>query len=211
MKTKYCPKCNQEKNIIEFDININRKGGLSYCCKLCKKIYNKLIYITKKEIYNMNSRNYYKNHSKEIIESKKLYRKINKIKIREKAKLKYQKNKEKILLYEINKRKTDINYRLAGNMRKRLRIVLKSNPKLSTTMKLIGCSAEQLKKHLESKFKQGMSWSNYGKWHIDHILPCASFDLSKPEEQRKCFHYTNLQPLWAKENLSKGNRIIKEN
>ena len=71
---------------------------------------------------------------------------------------------------------------------------------------LIGCSLEELKKHLESQFKPGMSWKNRGRngWHIDHIKPCASFDLSKSEEQHKCFHYSNLQPLWAKENLRKG-------
>jgi len=71
-------------------------------------------------------------------------------------------------------------------------------------MKLVGCSIDFLKQHLENKFKPGMSWKNYGKWHIDHIRPCASFDLRKPAEQKKCFHYSNLQPLWAKENLVKG-------
>jgi hypothetical protein len=59
----------------------------------------------------------------------------------------------------------------------------------------------------EKKFKPKMSWNNYGKWHIDHIKPCCSFNLSKSEEQRKCFHYSNLQPLWAKENLSKGKKV----
>jgi hypothetical protein len=74
-------------------------------------------------------------------------------------------------------------------------------------MKLIGCNIEQLKQHLQNQFKLGMSWDNHGKWHIDHIRPCASFDLSKPEEQRKCFHYTNLQPLWAEENISKKDKV----
>ncbi|GAI33061.1 unnamed protein product, partial [marine sediment metagenome] len=60
------------------------------------------------------------------------------------------------------------------------------------------------KKHLEKRFVKGMSWKNYGKWHIDHIKPCATFNLSEKKEQRKCFHYSNLQPLWAKENLSKN-------
>ena len=56
-----------------------------------------------------------------------------------------------------------------------------------------------------------MSWNNYGKWHVDHIRPCIDFDLSKPEEQQKCFHYTNLQPLWAEENMRKHYKFVKNN
>lgn len=73
-------------------------------------------------------------------------------------------------------------------------------------MELTGCELNVLKEFLESKFKQGMSWENHGEWHIDHIKPCCKFDLEDEEEQKKCFHYTNLQPLWAKENLSKGGK-----
>jgi len=69
---------------------------------------------------------------------------------------------------------------------------------------LLGCTVEELRAHLEKQFKRGMSWSNYGRWHIDHIRPCASFDLTDPEQQRICFHYSNLQPLWAEENMRKG-------
>ena len=70
----------------------------------------------------------------------------------------------------------------------------------------MGCTLDQFKRHIENLWLDGMSWENYGKkgWHIDHILPCASFDLADPEQQRKCFHYTNLQPLWATDNWSKG-------
>lgn len=129
----------------------------------------------------------------------------------------YIKNKENIKIYNKERRivrntykrilcKTDIGFKLLNNMRARLNQALNGNPKVSTTMKLVGCSIDKLKQHLESKFKQGMSWNNYGKWHIDHIRPCASFDLSKASEQRKCFHYTNLQPLWAKENLMKHTK-----
>jgi hypothetical protein len=80
-------------------------------------------------------------------------------------------------------------------------------------MFLIGCEIDYLMYHLQHKFKKGMTWDNHGsgnngkgmkEWHIDHIKPCSSFDLSKPEEQQKCFHYTNLQPLWVKENWKKG-------
>jgi hypothetical protein len=72
----------------------------------------------------------------------------------------------------------------------------------------MGADIETVKKHLESLFKKGMSWENHGNegWHIDHIIPCAAFDLTDPKQQKKCFHYTNLQPLWAKDNLSKGDK-----
>ena len=104
------------------------------------------------------------------------------------------------------KRNTDVNSRILHNLRNRLYHSLKGNRKSDTTMNLVGCSREKLKAHLESKFKDNMSWANYGKWHIDHIKPCASFDLSKPEDQKECFHYTNLQPLWAIENITKGSK-----
>jgi len=73
-------------------------------------------------------------------------------------------------------------------------------------MDLIGCTPLELKTHLERKFTEGMSWDNYGKWHIDHIIPCAAFDLTDPVQQRQCFHYSNLQPMWATANFKKGKR-----
>lgn len=96
------------------------------------------------------------------------------------------------------------NARLANNIRTRIRDALKKFKKSSATEKLIGCTFEYLKEYLQAKFICGMSWDNYGKWHIDHIIPCKLFDLSIKENQEKCFHYTNLQPLWAIENLKKG-------
>jgi hypothetical protein len=98
-----------------------------------------------------------------------------------------------------------IKHRLRSRINRVLRGALKSAP----TLKLLGCSLEQFKTHLESQFTRGMNWHNYGRaWHIDHKEPCASFDLSNPAEQRKCFHYSNLQPLGAKENRCKHARII---
>jgi len=81
--------------------------------------------------------------------------------------------------------------------------------KTQRTEKLLGCTIEECKTYLESLFKEGMSWNNYGYrgWHIDHIIPCSAFDLTELKEQKKCFHYTNLQPLWAKDNLSKGSKL----
>lgn len=79
--------------------------------------------------------------------------------------------------------------------------------KYFASQELVGCTLLKLRQHLESQFTMGMSWQNQGAWHIDHIIPCASFDLTKPSEQKKCFHYTNLQPLWACDNLSKGSKL----
>lgn len=95
-------------------------------------------------------------------------------------------------------------------LRNRIYKALKGQTKASSTKRLIGCSVEQLKLYLEKQFISNMTWNNYGKWHVDHIKPCAKFDLSKVSEQKKCFHYTNLQPLWAKDNLSKGARMERE-
>ncbi len=107
--------------------------------------------------------------------------------------------------YTKNKRKNDISYRVLCYLRTRLWKTLKQNKRIKSTSELVGCSIEDLRFHLQKNFKEGMSWDNYGTWHIDHIRPCSSFDLSKFEEQEKCFHYSNLQPLWALENLQKGS------
>jgi hypothetical protein len=72
----------------------------------------------------------------------------------------------------------------------------------------LGCTIDELWNHLEKQFKPGMTKQNYGEWHVDHVLPCVSFDLSKEENQKKCFHYTNLQPLWAEENFKKKSNIF---
>jgi hypothetical protein len=74
-------------------------------------------------------------------------------------------------------------------------------------MELVGCTPLDLMAHLESKFLLGMTWENRHLWHIDHIIPCDAFDLIDPGQQRACFHWTNLQPLWSSDNLSKSNKI----
>lgn len=93
-------------------------------------------------------------------------------------------------------------------LRARVRLALKHNKKSASITRLLGCSIAKLRTHLESQFLPGMTWENHTLqgWHIDHRAPCAAFDLRQPEQQRACFHYTNLQPLWAFDNLSKGSR-----
>jgi hypothetical protein len=105
---------------------------------------------------------------------------------------------------------TDPQFKMAVVVRKRVILALKARgaSKSKSLRELIGCSIQELKQHLESKFREGMSWENHGEWHVDHIRPCADFDLTNPEEQKNCFHFSNLQPLWAEENLRKSNKLI---
>jgi hypothetical protein len=73
---------------------------------------------------------------------------------------------------------------------------------------LLGCTFDEARAHIQKQFKSGMSWKNHGEWHIDHIKPLSKFNLLDPQEQLKAFNYKNLQPLWAKENLSKGSKYL---
>jgi hypothetical protein len=191
------------------------------------KLYQKEYQEKNRDKISKQCKEYYQLNKEKILKQNKKYCAINKIKIKEIRKQYWQKyylkNKEEIKeskknyylenketiqkRHRINERirmKFNVDFRLRNYLRRRVRAALKGNPKLETTMKLVGCSIEFLKEHLKSQFTKGMSFSNYGKWHIDHIKPCASFDLSKEEEQKKCFNWQNLQPLWAKDNLSKG-------
>ena len=121
----------------------------------------------------------------------------------------FQKNKKRILEKRSLRLKTDYNFKMKHQLGTRIRKALGGyNKKSKKTVGLLGCTIEEFWIHLEKSFKPGMTRENYGKWHVDHIRPCASFDLSKPEEQAKCFHYTNLQALWAHENLCKGAKYV---
>jgi hypothetical protein len=133
----------------------------------------------------------------------------------------YQDNKEKVNNYareyrkteayrkyrrELRQRKhdTNINFRIIEVLRSRVYSVLVGKSKSASTLKLLGCDVTFLRLYLEARFTRGMNWGNFGKWHVDHIIPLAEFDLIKPEQQRQAFNYSNLQPLWGKDNLSKG-------
>lgn len=108
-------------------------------------------------------------------------------------------------VWERKRWRTDPAFRMAKNLRLRIRMAVKGYKKSDTTEKLTGCPISYLRLWLEAQFSLGMTWGNYGEWQIDHIRPCASFDFSNSEEQKQCFHYTNLQPLWAADNLAKSD------
>jgi len=102
----------------------------------------------------------------------------------------------------------NINYKIEQSLRSRMFKCLKGEYKSKNFILSFGCSIEEFKQHLERQFTFGMNWKNWGYgWHIDHIKPVSKFDLTEVEEQKKCFYYTNLQPLWAIENIKKGNKF----
>jgi hypothetical protein len=131
-----------------------------------------------------------------------------------KKKEEYRQNNRELLSkkqseYTKNRLKTDVYFRLKMNLRSRIKEAIKNAAvvKSGPTFELLGCTPDDVRVFLEAEFSQGMTWDNYGKeWHVDHIKPCARFNLEDPEEQKKCFHWTNLQPLWAIDNLKKGSR-----
>ena len=182
-----CTACNKKKDVSEFYPSYQYTGGRK--CKPCVKEYSR-------------------KHHKKSYENRKQH-----------FKTYYQKNKERAKKYQIKYRKENWEkikeYRrtpevhLARQQRKYIssRIKKSGGVKQQSSGKYLGCTTEELMVHLEKQFQPGMSWDNHGYdgWHVDHIRPCASFDLTDEEQVRKCFHYTNLQPLWAKDNLRKGS------
>jgi hypothetical protein len=117
--------------------------------------------------------------------------------------------------YARKRRKGDVQFKLASNIRGRISKLIKRGDKSQHSFELVGCTVEELKLWLESGFEEGMSWDNWGKskigeckWQIDHIIPVTWFDLSDSEQQKRCFHYTNLQPMWWLDNIRKGNRYM---
>lgn len=145
---------------------------------------------------------YYRKNPEKHIKIVNEYLKNNKPKVRAAQRKNYQKKISTDMAFKMR-------MRLAGRI---CNAVRNKGKKCKRTAELIGCDMNQLMFHLEVYFKEGMNWSNYGAkgWHIDHIKPCAIFDLSKEEDQLKCFHYTNLQPLWWYENLEKRDKISEE-
>lgn len=117
--------------------------------------------------------------------------------------------------YSKERRQKHSDLYIAEKLRSRVRTALKTNSetKLKEHNAIIGCSILEFRAYLENKFESGMTWENYGNngWHIDHIKPCQDFDLTQPEQQKKCFYYSNLQPMWAMDNFKKNGRYNRRN
>jgi len=194
MYSKICNKCGENKMVTEYHKG-KTKDGYQYTCKVCKQNYA----IQNKEKENERKLKWKLNNPEKTTESKKKY---------------YQLNREKEIRRNTNKinerKKTDTTLKLSCLMRSRTStfIKLKKYKKNNNTFKIIGCSPSELKCYIENLFTEGMSWENHGSfgWHIDHIVPLSSANTE--EEIYKLCHYSNLQPLWAIENLQKGSKVL---
>jgi hypothetical protein len=184
---KKCKKCNEEKPLDEF-------YSKNTWCKFCHKEYSK-------EYQEKNK------------EKRKEYQEKNKEKRKDRRKKYLLENKyiinEKKKAYQKKRRQENLLFRLTTNTRALIGIVIRNKgyKKTSRTHEILGCDFETFKRHIERQFKKGMTWDNQGEWHLDHIYPVS---LARDEKHLiELNHYTNFQPMWAADNLSKSNRIIE--
>jgi hypothetical protein len=193
MENRVCKKCSLEKPLEDF---LKAKGEYTYKCKQCNREEGKIRYKNmmrkpdKKEKRNAKKRGYGKNwyHTRKQDPEWVQMRKD----------------------WHDNRNKTNEIYATKKKIRARINAFLRKRGYVKTwkTMDILGCTYEELVGHLESKFDSGMSWSNRGQWHIDHIIPMSS--AKNVEEVKNLAHYTNLQPLWGPDNISKGNKLLYE-
>lgn len=213
--TKICTKCKEEKNKKNDYHKTTQKGkkSINPVCKECVKIRNYADKELLKHIYN-----------------EKMKDPKERDRIRRNGKKSWLKNKHKELAYKrvyekrpevierrkrihLERKKTDIQYNIKRRLRGRLRDTVKRTIgvgyKYKSSLTLLGCDTDFFIKYIESKFEYGMNWDRFTYIHIDHIRPCNTFDLTKAEDQRTCFHYSNLQPLWEVDNLTKSKKYIE--
>lgn len=187
IKHEFCSSCGQK---------MSQKAGSS---GLCRKCYYKKWTNDNKEAVVLYSKEYHIKNKETISKQQKQWKIDNPDRAKELA----------------HKRMEKIENRIAHRLRNGLRGVLKGRQKSGSTVNLLGCSLSEFRLHIESQFQPGMSWDNWGvvtskdsfKWHMDHIDPISKFDLTDAKQMAKACHYTNLQPLWGLENMSKGNKI----
>jgi hypothetical protein len=208
-----CLFCCEKKEPNCFYIKDKKTNRYDTTCKECRKEEAKQWHVDNHEKSLENKKNWHtKNREEMLIKFKENYKQrmlTNPEKEYEDRKSWRIANKEKINEERKIRYATDINFKLGNKLRGYCYRIIKNNSKKkSKTMIMLDCDVEFVKEWLSGQFKEGMTWENQGSyWHIDHFFPVACFDLSKAEEQNKCFHWSNLQPLTKKENLSKNAKM----
>jgi len=222
MDIKICPTCKIEKQINQYNKNKTYKDGLNRECRECSHIsHDRYYYINKASTKYNNVKEHHKICCKCNIELP--FDNFNKLKqgkfglhsecrkcSHSRDKLYRNNNKQKLNNYQKIKKETDPQFKIKYLLRLRLLDALKRKnvTKKHSAISLLGCSIDEVKNHLESKFDNIMNWDNHGKyWEIDHIIPCSKFDLEDEIQQKICFNYLNLQPLTQTENRQKFNKI----
>lgn len=218
--TKICSICHRELTLENFRRDRTRKDGFHPWCKECQRIKRKESRNNNEVVKEGERRRHKKYNQGKGKDTRRKYRQLPKAKAYRKkyqeseaGKRSIKKNRLKLKesgyqkRYAKEKWDNDIEYRLTKLLRGRVRAAITKGYKSAHTLELLGCSIDELKVHLEQQFEPGMTWDNYGEWHIDHIIPCNYFDLTKEENQRICFNYRNLQPLWAEENHKKNDSL----
>jgi hypothetical protein len=195
---KKCSRCGSLKPLQSFRHQNDRANRSSHCDE-CRKEYHRRYDRANRDPNErrVRARSYYWNNRNRALQSSRKWR-LN--------------NPEKQLAQSRRRntrKRLNVQSRISEALRARVRDAIKYNRKSASTMTLLGCKIPSFRTYLESLWETGMNWENYGHkgWHIDHIIPCSLFDLSKPEHQRRCFHFSNMQPMWWTENLSKGSKI----
>lgn len=217
---KICTKCHIEKELSFFN---KKRNKLTSQCKQCLSDGQKIYRAKNIELAKQRCRNFHEKNKEKSNLNRRIYHEKNKEKSNLKRKAYYEKNKEKTLIllaayykknkatiikrvveYTREKRSTDYVFYLKSKIRRLVALAISNNgyTKKSRTHEILGCDYEAFVKHIESQFKDGMSWDNRNEWHIDHIIPLAS--AKTEDDVIRLNHYTNLQPLWAIDNLKKG-------
>lgn len=204
---KECRRCGSVKPYLEFPKQAATPDGYCRWCKACKAAYAVERKSADRELKAKRGARYYRKNRETFLAKGKAWREKNAEAIRESRRLAYQANKDVVNQRNKEWANSSPMRRFSANVRSMTCNILSRRGIIKTqrAVEILGCSYAELARHLEEKFKPGMTWENRGEWHIDHIVPLAS---AKTEEDllRLC-HYTNLQPLWAFENLSKGARM----
>jgi hypothetical protein len=199
---KKCSSCKELLDYSHFHKNSSKKDGYKDICKKCRVQKTRDYYLKNKETILKKTKEYSINNKDKLYKSKKEWARNN-YNPEERRKL-YLKYKDKINSGNKTKYNTDILYRLKRCLSRRLYMAVKSN-KNHSVVEYLGCNIQEFKNYIEHMFFDGMSWDNYGKWHIDHIIPLSS--ANSENDLYKLCHYTNMQPLWALDNIKKSNKM----
>jgi hypothetical protein len=228
--SKKCPCCRLEKDLSEFGVSRNRADGLNIYCRPCVREKNKAKYYANpaKEIARVTAA--HKRNPEPQRAANRRYAEIDGGKRnREKAKRFYHRNRKKQLAkrrawekanpekhtaeklrWQKRRGERDPTWRMMRNISRHIAGVLNGGKRGRRTMALLGYTKSELRVHVEALFRPGMSWDNYGEWHLDHRRPKASFDFKQPNALQDCWSLSNLQPLWKLENHQKSDRWIND-